>query len=177
MPARNRKSMERESEAEPVDLLILLRHAHREIKLLLKEMEDILDLPAAIFELYPRIQVALQAHDAGEKYCLYAAMRDIPEFSDLLTMAESEHAEIDRMLDVLNHTPFRKQQLDSPEWKHKFRELHRKVLDHLSREEGEIFPLLQTLLAQSRLDALGDRYKRGLKGELGPPPARSEVIA
>ena len=166
MPARNRKSMDRESEAEPANLLILLRHAHREIRLLLTEMEDILDVPTATFELYPRIRVALQAHDAGEKYALYATMREVPELQELLHSAEAAHLEFDEMLRDLDRLPFRKQQIHSPEWKQTFRELHRKVLDHIEQEETEIFPRLQALLADARLDVLGDRYKRGLKGEL-----------
>src|SRR4051812_40510118 len=117
MPARNRKSMQRESEAEPADLLALLRDAHREIRLLLMEMEDILDLPAAVFELYPRIRVALQAHDAGEKYALYGPMHEIPELSELLNAAESAHAAINQGLEALDRLPFRKEQIDSPQWK------------------------------------------------------------
>jgi len=167
--------MQRESEAEPADLLALLRDAHREIRLLLMEMEDILDLPAAVFELYPRIRVALQAHDAGEKYALYGPMHEIPELSELLNAAESAHAAINQGLEALDRLPFRKEQIDSPQWKEAFRNLRRQVLDHLSREEEIIFPWLERLLAPSRLEALGDRYKRGLKGELGPPSVRSEV--
>ncbi len=176
MPARNRKSMQRENEPEPADLLVLLRDAHREIRLLLTEMEDILDLPAAVFELYPRIRLALQAHDAGEKYALYGPLHEIPELSELLQPAELAHAEFDHMLHVLDRVPFRKEQIDSPHWKEEFRNLRRQVLEHLSHEEETIFPGLERLLSPSRLAALGDRYKRGLKGELGPPSVKSEVL-
>lgn len=173
MPARNRKSMERESEPEPTDLLALLRDAHREIRLLLTEMEDILEVPTAVFELYPRIRLALQAHDAGERYALYGPMPNIPELSSLLRAAESAHAEIDGLLEQLDAMPFRKEQIHSPEWKERFRHLNRTVIGHLGDEEETIFPRLETLLARARLDALGDRYKRGLKGEIGPPPERN----
>lgn len=175
MPARNRKSMQREAEPEPANLLVLLRDAHREIRLLLTEMEDILDLTAAIFELYPRIRLALQAHEVGEEFALYGAIREIPEFAEVLHEAESAHAEIDQKLRLLDRVPFRKQQIDSPQWKEAFRNLHLKVLDHLVQEEASIFPRLEDLLAPSRLDALGDRYKRGLKGEIGPASLQSEV--
>ena len=167
MPARNRKSMERESEPEPTNVITLLRHAHWEIKGLLKEMDDILDLPAALFELYPRIRTALEAHDAGEQFALYGPMREIPELSALLRRGETAHEEIDRSLRMLDGVPFRKQQIDSPEWKQAFRKLQRTVLEHIAEEEDAIFPRLEHLLAEARLDALGDRYKRGLKGELG----------
>ena len=172
MPARNRKSIQRESEPEPTDLVVLLRDGHRQIKLLFTEMEDILELPTAVFELHPRIRVALEAHSAGEHYALYGPMNEMPELSDALKAAEAAHEEIDAALAVLNRVPFRKQQIDSQQWKETFRLLHRMVLDHLDKEEGRIFPRLQSLLAPSRLDALGDRYKRGLKGELGPLPRR-----
>src|SRR3954470_11734978 len=101
MPARNRKSMARESEPEPTNLIALLRDAHREIKNLLHEMDDILDLPTAVFELYPRIRVALEAHEAGEKFALYGPMREIPELLELLRNGEGAHAEIDRILGTL----------------------------------------------------------------------------
>lgn len=165
--------MERESEPEPVDLLALLRDAHREIRLLLTEMEDILEVPTAVFELYPRIRLALQAHDEGERYALYGPMQSIPELSELLYTAESAHAEIDSLLELLDGMPFRKEQVHSAQWQETFRHLHRTVISHLSHEEETIFPRLQTLLAQARLDALGDRYKRGLKGEIGQPPERN----
>ena len=168
MPARNRKSMQRESEPEPTNLLVLLRDAHREIKLLLNEMDDILDTPTAVFELYPRIQSALRAHDTGENYALYGPMREIPESSRLLRAAESAHAEIEGILCNLDRVPFRKEQIHSAEWKRTFRSLQRQVIDHLRIEEEVIFPRLEHLLAQARLESLGERYKRGLKGELGP---------
>ena len=175
MPARNRKSMARESAPEATNLIVLLRDAHWEIKSLFKEMEDILDLPAAAFELYPRIRVALEAHDYGEKFALYSTMSHIPDLFAVLRRAEESHAEIDRTLRFLDRLPFRKQQIHSPEWKEAFRKLHRTVLAHLAEEEESIFPRLQALLAEARLDVLGDRYKRALKGELGEGPATYEV--
>jgi hypothetical protein len=165
--------MERESEREPGNLIPLLRDAHWEIRSLLNEMEDILDLPAALFELYPRVRVALEAHDAGEKFALYGSMSELPELSTFLRRAETAHVEIDHTLRILDRIPFRKEQIDSPEWKETFRRLHRTVLGHLAEEEETIFPRLQTLLAEARLDALGERYKRGLKGELGPIPVET----
>src|SRR5215467_4956855 len=117
MPARNRKSMQREGEPEPTNLIVLLRDAHREIKLLLTEMDDILETPTAVFELYPRIQSALRAHDAGENYALYGPMREMPESSRLLSAAELAHAEIERTLRNLDRVPFRKEQIHSQEWK------------------------------------------------------------
>src|ERR1051326_4889031 len=176
MPARNRKSMERESAPEPANILVLLRNAHWEIQNLLVEMEDILDVPTAMFELYPRIRVALQAHQAGEQFALYAALREIPDLSELLQSSEAAHAEIDRILRALDRLPYRKQQIDSPQWKAEFRELHHAVKDHISEEESDIFPRLERLLGEARLDALGEGYKRGLKGDLGAAPAANEVI-
>jgi hypothetical protein len=160
--------MERESSPEATNIITLLRQAHWEIKNLLREMDAILDLPAALFELYPRIRIALEAHAAGEAFALYGPMREIPGLSTGLRRGEAAHEEIDRTLRVLDRRPSRKEQLDSPEWKETFRQLHRTVLAHLAEEEENIFPRLEQLLAESRLDALGDRYKRGLKGELAP---------
>lgn len=167
MPARNRKSMERETEPEPTNVITLLRDAHWEITSLLKEMEDILDLPAALFELYPRIRIALEAHEAGENFALYGPMREMPDLLIAMRRGEAAHEEIDRTLRALDALPFRKQQIESPEWKETFRRLHRKVLEHFAEEEESVFPRLENLVAEARLDALGDRYKRGLKGELG----------
>jgi hemerythrin superfamily protein len=175
MPARNRKSMQREAEPEQTNLIVLLRYAHREIRLLLTEMDDVLETPTAVFELYPRIQSAIRAHDAGEHYALYGPMREMPESSQLLHSAESAHQEIEEILRNLDRVPFRREQIQSQEWKRTFATLQRQVLDHLRIEEELIFPRLETLLAQSRLEALGERYKRGLKGELGPLP-QIEVV-
>ena len=115
MPARNRKSMERESGPEPANVITLLLNAHWEIRRLFEEMGDILDVPAALFELYPRIRAALEAHDAGEKFALYGPMHEIPELSLFLRRAEAAHGEIDRTLRILDRIPFRKEQIDSPE--------------------------------------------------------------
>ncbi len=175
MPARNRKSMARESEPEPTNVIDLLKDAHWEIKELLREMDEILLLPAAMFELYPRIRIALEAHETGEKFALYGPMREIPELSDLLRKAEAAHAEIDHILRFLDRVPFRRQQIHSPEWKQAFQDLHRAVLDHIAEEEEIIFSRLQALFAEARLNALGDRYKRGLKGEIGLLPVTQEV--
>src|SRR5690242_14484600 len=98
MPARKRKNMQKEAYPAPTNLIVLLRDAHREIKLLLTEMDDILDTPTAVFELYPRIQSAIRAHDAGENYALYGPMREMPESSQLLHAAESAHREIEEIL-------------------------------------------------------------------------------
>src|SRR5690349_14388167 len=110
MPARNQKSMQRESAPEPSNLLDLLRDGHREIKHLLDEMNDILELPTAVFELYPRIRTALEVHDAGEQFALYGTMREIPALAGLLDDAESAHADVRQMLRFLDGMPFRKQQ-------------------------------------------------------------------
>ena len=168
MPSRNRKSMARESEPEPTNLVELLCDAHWEIKSLLREMEDILDLPTAIFELYPRISIALEAHEVGETFSLYRSLRDIPDFLSLARKGEEAHFEIDGIVRRLNEIPFRKDQIRSSSWKQTFRKLSRKVMDHISFEEEEVFPSLSRLLAPVRLDALGEQYKRGLRGELGP---------
>jgi hemerythrin superfamily protein len=167
--------MQREAEPEPTNLIVLLRHAHREIKLLLTEMDDILETPTAVFELYPRIQSALRAHDAGENYALYGPMREMPESSQLLDAAESAHQEIEEILRNLDRVPFRKEQIQSQEWKRTFGTLRTQVLDHMRIEEEMIFPRLETFFVKARLEALGERYKRGLKGELGPLPPMEVV--
>lgn len=80
--------MARESEPEPINIVQLLTDLHREIRSLFEEMADIIDIPTAQFELYPRIRVALYAHALGEKLSLYSLLKAIPEMNALIEEAE-----------------------------------------------------------------------------------------
>jgi len=167
MAARNEKSMERARAEEPESLIEILTRVHWEIRCLLREMEQILDTSTAIYELYPRIRVALEVHAEGEEKALYEPLSSFPELKRLLSRGMAAHVEIEQSLHRLNQKPWRREQILSTEWKTEFRVLHRKVLVHIDEQENLLFPELSRQLAPSRIEDLGNRYKLGLTGQLG----------
>jgi hypothetical protein len=168
MAARNEKSLERERAPEPTSLIDILEQTHREIRSLFHEMAEILETPTALYELYPRIRIALEIHDLAEEATLYPALKKFSDLADAAKTSEEEHHEMKQKLIRLDEKPWRKQQIESTEWKTEFHALHGLFVRHVEHEEKEIFPELTKRLSAAQFDELGQQYRTALHDDSTP---------
>lgn len=101
-------------------------------------------------DLFRKLRNALMLHARAEEQVFYPALENFDETRDLIAEAYREHAEVEQMLEEigqLNPT--------NEEWLDKIAELRENVEHHVAEEEDELFPQVEELFDEERLQELG----------------------
>lgn len=93
---------------------------------------------------------AVHLHELGERRVVHPAVRNVGAAADRVgTMRQTEEAAIIRSLDTLGDLA-----ADDPGFDRRFAVLHQAILDHLTREELDEFPILRGYVPVQRLHAM-----------------------
>lgn len=111
--------------------------------------------------LFPVIRAELLAHSFAEQAVFYTVLRSYTESHDLVTECLREHRHIDELLHELEATD-----MASARWEGLFDELVDRVQDHLSREEGELFPIARRILSDEQAEEMERRFQEQQSREL-----------
>ena len=134
------------------DLVELLLQDHREVEVMLGE----LDSPSVdAGQLFCRAVHTLVGHEVAEEEVVYPAVRRMVDGGDALAdarIAEQQKAE---------ETLYEMERMDatSAEFRTRFQELKKAVLEHAKTEEREVFPKLTAAADVDELKKLGTVYE------------------
>lgn len=92
-------------------------------------------------ELWQKIRAELLSHERGEIEAVYPVLRNYPETRALAEEHDREASELERLIRKLDGMD-----PSSPAWTATFDDLKKTVQQHVSEEEGEIFPKAQDVL-------------------------------
>src|SRR2546429_4856626 len=145
----------------------LLKQQHEEVNGLFEELEKAQGRAKA--SVFGRIADALGVHAEIEERIFYPACRS-DETKELLDHSFEEHKEVKTLIaDILDMKP------SDPEFDPKCEELKSGVLDHVEEEHSELFPKVQKLLGEERLEELGKQMEEmasDLQSEKAPMKPR-----
>jgi iron-sulfur cluster repair protein YtfE (RIC family) len=104
----------------------------------------------ARIDLFRKLKNALTMHSREEEQVFYPALENFDETRDLITEAYREHGEVEQMLEeisALNPT--------DEQWLDKIIELRENVEHHVAEEEDELFPQVEELFNEQKLQQIG----------------------
>lgn len=139
----------------------MLIHEHEEVANMFDELENTnedqittadINTPTvqARIDLFRKLKNALTLHTRAEEQVFYPALENFDETRDLIAEAYREHGEVDQLLEEisgLNPT--------DEQWLDKIIELRANVEHHVAEEEDELFPQVEELFDEQKLQQLG----------------------
>lgn len=146
------------------DVLELLTSQHKEVDLLIEQIENGENAAAAFAELADK----LAAHAAVEEKIFYPAVL-IKDTNDQLQEAVEEHLQIKRMLADMMAL-----HVGEPAFKAKLKVLKEEVSHHAHREEEDkLFPKLRSLMSSDERAALGNEVLVKFEELMQTQPSRN----
>ncbi len=145
-----------------MDALELLRSDHDKVNALFQQFErggNSQDFK----QLFTDLDRELTIHTQIEEKIFYPAVKNHPETQDLVQEAYHEHGEAKLLLTdiaALDNT--------SAEWGQKMTQLMRAIQQHVSEEEGELFPRVRQLMSEQQLEQLGQQLMQAKQSATGP---------
>jgi hemerythrin superfamily protein len=134
------------------DIVTLLAHDHEAVSHRLSELETA--SPDSRADLFWELVNQLMRHEVAEEVVVYPALRAEPGGEVVADARQAEEAEAEQLL-------ARMEKLDpaTEEFRGAVSDLRAAVLEHASREEAEVFPLLLANEETDYLIHLGQKFK------------------
>jgi hypothetical protein len=134
------------------DIITLLAQDHETVGQRLAELE--LAAPEARADLFWELVTQLMRHEVAEEVVVYPALRREAGGDEVADARQAEEAEAEKMLARMeNVDPTTEEFLGA------VRDLHGAVIDHATKEEAEVFPLLLANEEADFLTRLGQKFK------------------
>jgi len=138
------------------DAIEMLTSDHREVEQLFHQYEAAANDPGVSKYAADKIIAELSIHAAVEEQILYPLLRKVdPDQSVLVDHSLDEHQEVKTLLDKVDGKP-----ADDPEIRHIFATIKSAVEEHVSEEEGKLFPALRSHVKQDELMELGEKMAK-----------------
>lgn len=151
------------------DILALISADHRKVEEIFGKIESA-KKPEAVYKLFNEIYQELNLHSRAEELVFYPSLREFEDTDDLIEEAESEHEEVEVMLEEIKAlSP------DDADFMDRIAELKEAVQHHVQEEENEVFEVIREALDSQELQALGVEFqeaKTKLAAEIAESAAR-----
>jgi len=138
------------------DAIDLLTTDHREVEQLFRQYEAASNDDGVSAYAAEKIIRELSIHAAVEEQLLYPLFRKAdPDQSDLVDHSLEEHQEVKELLAKVDGRP-----ANDPETRRIFAEIKSGVEEHVSEEEGKLFPALRSHVKEDQLMLLGEKMAK-----------------
>lgn len=138
------------------DAIELLTSDHREVEQFFKQYEAATNDAGVAHYAAEQIIRELSVHAAVEEMILYPMIRKAdPDSSGLVDHSLEEHQEVKELLAKVDGRP-----ANDPEIREIFGKLKSSVEEHVSEEEGKLFPALRSHVKQDELMELGEKMAK-----------------
>ena len=138
------------------DAIELLTSDHREVEQLFHQYEAAGNDAGVAKYAADKIITELSVHAAVEEQILYPLMRKAdPDQSVLVDHSLEEHQEVKTLLDKVDG-----RDANEPEIRQIFAKIKSAVEEHVSEEEGKLFPALRSQVKQDELMQLGEKMAK-----------------
>jgi hemerythrin superfamily protein len=139
-----------------VDAIELLSSDHREVEQFFRQYEAASNDDGVAHHAAEQIIRELSMHAAVEEMILYPLLRRVdPDQSGLVDHSLEEHQEVKELLSRIDGRP-----ANDPETRQMMGQLKSAVEEHVSEEEGKLFPALRSHVKQDELMQLGDKMAK-----------------
>ena len=138
------------------DAIELLTTDHREVEQFFKQYEAATKDDGVAHHAAEQIIQELSVHAAVEEMILYPMMRRIaPDQEGLIDHSLEEHQEVKELLAQVDGRP-----ANDPQVRQLFGKLKSSVQEHVSEEEGTLFPALRQHVKEDELMAMGEKMAK-----------------
>ena len=139
-----------------MNIFTLLKREHREVSEILESLMDskteaVKQRPAQLALLRQK----LLAHSKAEESTLYARLKKREEMKARISRSESEHYEVEGLLDELKGM-----EATDTEWDRTILDLKRNIEHHVDEEENQLFDQAKVLLSKEQLETIYDDYQK-----------------
>jgi iron-sulfur cluster repair protein YtfE (RIC family) len=132
----------------------LLKHDHREVEKLFKQLEDTDDAKEKS-QIFAKIKQELELHTKVEEAHLYPVLKRHDKTKSLTEHSLEEHAEVKKLLGQLS-----KLSPDDAKFAELCEELQGGVEEHVEEEERKLFPLADEVLGKSDIERIGQAIEK-----------------
>jgi hemerythrin superfamily protein len=132
-----------------MNALEILKQDHQKVKQLFEETTHTSD-QSKRKELFDKIDTELEIHAHIEETIFYPALEEHEELKEMVAEALEEHEEVKTLLAEIEDLSS-----ESHDFGAKLQELMEAVEQHVSEEEGEMFPKVRDVFEESELTQLG----------------------
>jgi len=144
-----------------MNALTLLKRDHAEVKRILQKLDRTTDRGAKTREeLFTKVKLELEVHEAIEEEIFYPTLREHPKAKEIVLEGLEEHHVVNGIVAEMGVVPF-----DDETWGAKLTVMKENVEHHIDEEESEMFSRARQVLDKSELDELGVRME-ARKGQL-----------
>lgn len=151
------------------DILALISADHRKVEGIFSQIESA-KKPDDVYKLFNEIYQELNLHARAEELVFYPSLREFEDTDDLIEEAESEHEEVEVMLEEIKAlSP------NAEDFMDRIAELKEAVQHHVQEEENEVFEVIRESFDNQELQALGLEFqeaKTKLAAEIAESAAR-----
>ena len=134
-----------------MDAIALLKHDHREVEKLFKELEKGKNRE----QLFKELKNSLDVHAEIEEKLFYPAVRDAKQTHDIVIESFEEHKQVKMVLMDLE-----KADKNTEHWLAGVKVLMEDVQHHVGEEENDMFPKVKDkILSREQLEDLGTRME------------------
>jgi len=138
------------------DAIELLTSDHREVEQFFRQYEAATHDDGVAHHAAEQIIKELSVHAAIEEMILYPTMRQVaPDQKGLVDHSLEEHQEVKELLGRVDGKP-----ANDAEVRKLFGELKSSVEEHVSEEEGKLFPALRQHVKEDQLMELGEKMAK-----------------
>jgi hemerythrin-like domain-containing protein len=142
-----------------MDAIELLKQDHREARNLIEQLESGSQDETASpnMELFNKLKSALMLHTEIEEQIFYPPLENYDETRDLVKEAYKEHEQVDELLAEMSNP--------GDDWNDQLSELKESIEHHVGEEENEMFPTVEKLFGQERLQEMGRQMSNMKRGK------------
>jgi len=143
---------------EQQNVIDILTKDHREVEVMFAELEGLMLAPGGgdaerRKDLADQVTIELVRHSVAEEVAVYPEVkRRVSE--EEAERAKQEHAEAEKTMKALE-----KLSPDDPSFVHEMRKLMAEIRQHVTEEEGEMFPHMREIMTPDELVDLGKRVE------------------
>ena len=136
------------------DIFELLRNDHRNVRMLLDEIEGAED-DRQREGLFAQLVTEVEAHSQAEDDVFYTSIEGLDDLAEIIDNAREEHDQVESLLEELDGLP-----VSGDDWLEKVREIRMLIEHHVGEEESRIFPLAGNFLDRGEALRLGHEFLR-----------------
>jgi hemerythrin-like domain-containing protein len=142
-------------EEQDVNALSLLKEDHDKVKKLLTELDATTERGVKTREeLFRKVKLELQVHEAIEEEIFYPALKEHPKAREIVLEGYEEHNVVDTVMQEIEGVAF-----DDERWGAKLTVMKENVEHHIDEEESEMFDQARQVFDRDELARLGERMQ------------------
>lgn len=138
-----------------MDIFHLIKEDHDHVRKILEDLTANSNSPQGRKNLFAELKSELLLHNNVEELVFYATLKkDDTVLRPLIDQSHQEHDQVEHLLKEMNAMD-----PSTSEWGQKIEQIKKLTLQHMEKEEGDIFKKAREILQEGHEKKLGQRFQ------------------